>query len=128
MMYVGIKNLPMIGLRTDIVAVSDRYTQVQDRRARHVRCGSKADIGAPASNVRFVPKADILRCGKERRYSMTSSASNCIDVGTSRPRVFAVLRLMTSSNFVGAWIGRSAGFSPLRMRSMYSGTWRNCST
>jgi hypothetical protein len=26
------------------------------------------------SNVRFVPKADILRCGKERRYSITSSA------------------------------------------------------
>ena len=23
---------------------------------------------------RFVPKADILRCGKERRYSITSSA------------------------------------------------------
>ena len=28
----------------------------------------------------------------------------------------AVLRLMTSSNFVGCSTGRSAGFSPLRMR------------
>jgi hypothetical protein len=25
-------------------------------------------------DVRFVPKADILQCGKERRYSITSSA------------------------------------------------------
>jgi hypothetical protein len=25
-------------------------------------------------NVRFVPKADILRCGKERRYSITCEA------------------------------------------------------
>ena len=30
---------------------------------------------------------------------------------------FAVLRLITSSYFVGACTGRSAGFSPLRMRS-----------
>jgi len=34
----------------------------------------KADIGTQPRNVRFVPKADILRCGKERRYSITSSA------------------------------------------------------
>ena len=37
--------------------------------------------------------------------------------GTSRPSALAVLRLMTSSNLVGACTGRSAGFSPLRMRS-----------
>ena len=50
-------------------------------------------------------------------HSITSSArvSNC--TGTSRPSAFAVLRLMTSSYFVGACTGRSAGFSPLRMRS-----------
>jgi len=27
----------------------------------------KADIGTQSWNVRFVPKADILRCSKERR-------------------------------------------------------------
>ena len=37
--------------------------------------------------------------------------------GTSRPSAFAVLRLITSSYLVGACTGRSAGFSPLRMRS-----------
>jgi hypothetical protein len=33
----------------------------------------------------------------------------------SRPIAFAVLRLTTSSYFVGACTGRSAGFSPLRI-------------
>src|SRR6516162_3802507 len=61
-------------------------------------------------------------------HSITSSARPSSNGGTSRSNALAVLRLMTSSNFVGAWIGRSTGFSPLRMRSMYSGTWRNCST
>jgi hypothetical protein len=34
----------------------------------------KADIGTQSWHVRFVPKADILRCGKERRYSITCEA------------------------------------------------------
>ena len=37
--------------------------------------------------------------------------------GTSRPSARAVLRLMTSSYLVGACTGRSAGFSPFRIRS-----------
>ena len=36
--------------------------------------------------------------------------------GISRPSALAVLRLITSSNFVGSITGRSPGFSPLRMR------------
>jgi hypothetical protein len=34
----------------------------------------KADIAEHRRDVRFVPKADILRCSKERRYSITSPA------------------------------------------------------
>ena len=34
----------------------------------------KADIGTQPHNVRFVPKADMVRCGEIRRYSITSSA------------------------------------------------------
>jgi hypothetical protein len=52
-----------------------------------------------------------------RTYSITSSARASSVGGTSRPRAFAVLRLITSSYLVGACTGRSAGFSPLRMRS-----------
>jgi hypothetical protein len=50
-------------------------------------------------------------------YSMTSSARASSCGGTSVPSALAVLRLITSSYFVGACTGRSAGFSPLRMRS-----------
>ena len=50
-------------------------------------------------------------------HSITSSARASSVGGTSRPSALAVLRLMTSSNLVGACTGRSAGFSPLRMRS-----------
>ena len=34
------------------------------------------------------------------------------------PSALAVLRLMTSSTFVDCWTGRSAGFSPLRIRQV----------
>src|SRR5579884_993289 len=50
------------------------------------------------------------------RHSMTSSARARIDCGTVRPSALAVFRLMTSSNLVGWTTGRSAGFSPLRIR------------
>src|SRR5215813_3923006 len=49
-------------------------------------------------------------------HSITSSASCCNCRGTLRPRAFAVLRLITSSNLVGCSTGRSAGLSPLRIR------------
>ena len=47
-----------------------------------------------------------------------SSARTSSAGGTSMPSALAVLRLITSSYLVGACTGRSAGFSPLRMRSM----------
>src|SRR5262245_33691698 len=50
-------------------------------------------------------------------HSITSSARARTGVGISRPRLLAVLRLITSSYLVGACTGRSTGFSPLRMRS-----------
>src|SRR5512132_1051342 len=50
-----------------------------------------------------------------RTHSITSSASASSLSGTLRPSAFAVLRLMTSSNFVGCSIGRSPGFAPARI-------------
>ena len=50
-------------------------------------------------------------------HSITSSARASSDGGMSRPSDFAVLRLITSSNLVGASTGRSAGFAPRSMRS-----------
>src|SRR5207249_9997958 len=52
------------------------------------------------------------------RHWMISSARRSIDCGIVRPRAFAVLTLMTSSNLVGCSTGRSAGLAPLRVLSI----------
>src|SRR5215831_100209 len=57
-------------------------------------------------------------------YSITSSARASSDAGTVIPSAFAVLTLITSSNLVGCRTGRSAGFSPLRMRPVDTGLTR----
>ena len=49
-------------------------------------------------------------------HSITASASASSLSGTARPSVLAVLRLIASSNLVDCITGRSAGFSPLRIR------------
>src|SRR5262249_28931376 len=43
-------------------------------------------------------------------HSITSSASNWIELGTSMPSALAVCTLMTNSNLVDCKTGRSAGF------------------
>jgi hypothetical protein len=50
-------------------------------------------------------------------YSITWSARCKSDGGIVRPRALAVLRLITSSNFVACSTGRSPGFAPLRILS-----------
>jgi hypothetical protein len=55
----------------------------------------------------------LTRCNKRRTHSITSSASNCMEFGTSMPSAFAAFMLMTSSNLFDCMTGRSAGFSPL---------------
>src|SRR5215470_425314 len=68
-------------------------------------------------------------CGSLIRYSMpvylgasliTLSARNSTDCGIVRLSAFAVLRLMTNSNFVGCSTGRSAGLVPFRILSTYT--------
>ena len=48
-------------------------------------------------------------CSRTVVYSITWSARASSDCGIVRPRALAVLRLTTSSNFVGCTTGRSAG-------------------
>src|SRR5262249_12469883 len=50
-------------------------------------------------------------------HAIRSSARASSVDGTSSPSALAVLRLITSSYLVGACTGRSAGFSPRRIRS-----------
>jgi hypothetical protein len=72
----------------------------QKRTLRGVRPMSalppKADIETQSRDVRFVPKADILRCGRDWRYSITSSAGAISVGGTARPSALAVLRFIAS--------------------------------
>ena len=49
-------------------------------------------------------------------YSITSSASSCIELGITTPSAFAVFRLMTRSNLLICCTGSSPGFSPCRIR------------
>src|SRR5262249_57364822 len=89
-------------------------------------------IGRSGVQIPYHRHRRLLRAGRERprcrrtaeqRYeiaplhSITSSARASTVGGISRPSAFAVLRLITVSYLVGACTGRSAGFSPLRMRS-----------
>src|SRR5262249_10648946 len=57
-------------------------------------------------------------------HSTPSSARASSLSGTCRRSAFAMPRLMTSSNLVGCTTGRSAGFSPLRIRPAYTPIWR----
>jgi len=62
-------------------------------------------------SVTSPPSIDALR----KVHSITSSASNCIEFETVRPSALAVLRLITNSNLVDCWTGKSAGLAPLRI-------------
>jgi hypothetical protein len=95
------------------------------------------EIEPETSMASIQPGGELLRpagrCAAEQRdelaadHSITSSARASSVGGMSRPSAFAVLRLITSSNLVGACTGRSAGFSPLRMRSTYDAARRSWS-
>src|SRR5262249_43800502 len=115
-------------------SVPDQTSTLEGPRVRppYVRFGSKADICSAKGHVRFTPnsdidcvfrhvrfgpKADSCSAAKKKHYSITSSTRVSSDDGTVRSSALAVFRLITSSNLVAACTGKSAGFSPLRMRS-----------
>src|SRR5262249_61036131 len=95
------------------------------------RCG--AGGGRPENPARRYSRLLRVRHARPRRcrapeqrdkvpalnHSITSSARARSVGGTSIPSALAVLRFTISSYLVGACTGRSAGFSPLRMRSTY---------
>jgi len=60
---------------------------------------------------------DVTDEGTALHHWTISSARASSDGGIVSPSALAVLRLMTSSNFVGCSTGRSAGVEPLRILS-----------
>src|SRR5262245_48359373 len=97
----------------DVLIVSYLVSKEFDLLSRSIFDHSDdcADMCSARANVRFGPKADI------GPYSITSLACASSAGGTVMPSAFAVLRLITNSYLVDACTGRSAGFSPLRIRS-----------
>src|SRR6516164_4826726 len=93
---------------------------------RIVRCEWREHADAPHPFRLLRPRRERPRdrCATEQRdegatfHSITSSARASSVDGTSRPSALAVLRLITRSYLVDACTGSSAGFTPLRMRSM----------
>src|SRR5215510_13941152 len=105
----------------------------------HDATGFVVSIGRPIVNAKFcmpdhsalgdeclecLTKGTIFACpsqadasGSWQAYRITSSAWKSTGGGMVRPRACAVLRLMTSSNFVGRSTGKSAGLAPLRILS-----------
>src|SRR3954447_6807873 len=89
---------------------------------RIVCCCGQEHADAPYRLLRPCRKRPGRRAAKQADelaplHSITSSARASSTDGMVRPSAFAVLRLIASSYLLGACTGKSAGFSPLRMRS-----------
>ena len=98
----------------------------------NVRSGSSASFRACASHFRFTPNTRNIVAlrrtdvpGQQRTHAPRQTTLFFDNLpgellkmqGTSRPSAFAVLSLIVSTHLIGACTGKSAGFSPLRMRS-----------
>ena len=84
-----------------------------------------ADVEPRVHGARAWARAGTVSTHRAVPYSITSSARASSAGGRSRPRAFAVLRLMTNSSLVGCSIGRSAGLAPLSILSTYTAARRN---
>jgi hypothetical protein len=94
------------------LAFTGRESNPQDRYKRFQIAVSSSFSGFVLAQGKF-----HLNLPLRSDHSITSSARASRVGAILTPRDLAVLRLMTSSMLVGNSTGRSAGFSPLRMRS-----------
>src|SRR5215471_2082616 len=60
------------------------------------------------------------RSERDRPHRITSSARCITEVGIFMPKALAVRMLITNSNFIGRWIGKSPGLAPFRILSTYT--------
>jgi hypothetical protein len=88
---------------------SPKWVKLRRTQCEHMSSGllPNSDIARRPRHFAFVPISDIAIY-----YSITLSARADKASGTVTPIALAVLRLITSSNFVGCSIGRSAGALP----------------
>src|SRR5262249_18735610 len=111
------------------LAPAQTLKRLLERRELGTPCGGRArehaDTPHSLALLRPCRQRPRRRSAAEQRdelaapdHSITSSARSRSGSGMVSPIDFAVLRLTNSSNLVGCWTGKSAGFSPLRMRPM----------
>src|SRR5262249_52351010 len=138
---LGVARGPAV-LEADVVAFlpAELLHRLPERREPRLRfgvaLGSGRDDPDPPHPVR------LLRARRERPrrrraaeqcdelasfHSITSSAIASSPGGKLMPNAPAVLRLITNSNLIDCMTGRSAGFSPLRIRPVYTPAWRYAS-
>src|SRR5262249_46231202 len=92
-------------------------------KAHRLRELLKRLLAITCPRAQMSPRGALSICSKDRSisgggcYSITSSARASSEGGMVRPMALAVLRLMTSSNFVGCSTGSSAAFTPRSRRS-----------
>src|SRR6516162_9307407 len=98
-----------------------RHTGIHKSNHRHCRL-----LSARCQRPRHGHAAE-QRYERAPLYSITSSAMASTSGGTVRPSAPAVFMLMTISNLVGCSTGRSAGFSPFRIRPARMPIWRYAS-
>ena len=86
-------------------------------QSRHVGFGFGVPLYPRTRPHRRVLLSDATGQWRHRpAYSITSPASARSVGGTVKPSALAVFKLITKSYLVGCKTGRSAGFSPLRIR------------
>src|SRR5262245_41303926 len=114
----AVDNLEILPL--DVTQIAQTLLQAVDRRPPLVR--ENTDAPHRVGLLRMRRDRPPCRGTAEQRdelappHSITSSARASTIGGISRPNAFAVLRLMTSSNWLGCRTGNSDGLAPLRMR------------
>src|SRR5262249_21585530 len=111
----------------DPAELREALAECCDELLKHRIVGKTAQQHADAAHLlallrarRERPRRNTAEQRDERAafHSITSSASESRLSEILTPNAFAVLRLITISNWAGCSTGRSAGFAPLRIRAV----------
>ena len=108
----------IVSHKTDHGPAHRRYRALQQWRCLKICFCEIFGIVRFSTFATISATSKLMHRSKRRPPSITSSARARRIGGTARPSALAILTLITSSYFVAACTGRSAGFSPLRIRSM----------
>ena len=90
---------------------------IPDQASSQVRSAQNAVAGGHGARSESDCCPEELAGLVEHSYWITWSARSSTECGIVRPRALAVLRLITSSNFVACSMGRSEGLDPFKILS-----------